>query len=145
MTNAVRILSVCGAVAMWAGIPAAQADDFNLIQQKGQVSLGTFTNNSELKIRVDGEGEQGTVVDWGEPFGDKDVTRFRLDGLWRINPRHHVGFMYTDYSRNQSETVSETSYGKATRFPPVRRSGASQGFRDHRSSLRVWLHQYGKI
>ena len=102
--NRFGLLSICGATLMSAVVPAAQAAD-NLIQERGQISLGTFTNNSEMKIRVDAEGNQGSVVDWGNTFGDKDVTRFRLDGLWRINPRHHVRVMYTDYSREDSETI----------------------------------------
>jgi hypothetical protein len=86
---------------------AAAADDFNLIKQKGQVSLGTFLNNSALKIRVDGEAGQGTNIDWGNTFGDKDVTRFRLDGVYRFNERHHLRVMYTDYSRQTSRTLDE--------------------------------------
>ncbi len=107
MTNAVRILCVCGAIAMWAGIPAAQADDFNLIKQKGQVSLGAFTNNSEVDVQVDGDTSNGTPVDWDRTFGDKDVTRLRLDGIWRFNERHHLRMMYTDYSREVNETIEE--------------------------------------
>jgi hypothetical protein len=98
------LLGICSATLMSAAVPAAQADE-SLIQERGQISLGTFTNNSEMKIRVDAEGDQGSVVDWENTFGDKDVTRFRLDGLWRINPRHHVRMMYTDYSREASETI----------------------------------------
>jgi hypothetical protein len=117
MTNAVRILSVCGAVAMWAGMPAAQADDFNLIEQRGQVSLGTFLNNSDFKIRVDGETSTGDQVDWDSTFGDADVTRFRLDGLWRINERHHIRFMYTDYSRTRTETIDREINWQDDVFP----------------------------
>lgn len=128
MTNAVRILSVCGAVAMWAGIPAAQADDFNLIEQKGQVSLGTFLNNSEMKIQVDGEGQEGTEFDWGTEFGDKDVTRFRLDGIWRINERHHVRVMYTDYQHNRSETIDREIDWQDDTFPISTLVRAEQSF-----------------
>ena len=128
MSNAVRILSVGGAVAMLAGSPAAHADDFNLIQQKGQVSLGTFINNSEMKIRVDGEGQEGTQIDWGTEFGDKDVTRFRLDGLWRINERHHVRVMYTDYSLNRSETIDREIDWQDDTFPISTVVRAEQSF-----------------
>ncbi len=110
------LLSICGATLMSAVVPAAQADD-SLIQERGQISLGTFTNNSEMKIRVDAEGDQGSVVDWGNTFGDKDVTRFRIDGLWRINPRHHVRVMYTDYSREASETIDRDIEWQGDTFP----------------------------
>ncbi len=110
------VLGICGATLMSAVVPAAQADD-SLIQERGQISLGTFTNNSEMKIRVDAEGDQGSVVDWGNTFGDKDVTRFRIDGLWRINPRHHVRVMYTDYSREASETIDRDIEWQGDTFP----------------------------
>jgi hypothetical protein len=101
------LFTACGAALMWAGAPAAQAEEFNLIQQKGQVSLGTFFNGNDIKISVDGEaGEQGTTVDWGNTFGRGEETRFRLDGLWRFNDRHHMRFMYTDFSLTNEKTAS---------------------------------------
>jgi hypothetical protein len=112
------VSGVCGATLMWAGLPAAQADDFSLIQQKAQVSLGVFTNASEVNIRVDAEGEEGTKFDWGRTVGDEgDVTRFRLDGVWRINPRHHVRMMYTDYSSDQSRTIDRDIVWQGDTFP----------------------------
>jgi hypothetical protein len=89
-------------------IPAAGAGDFNLLESKGQVALGTFVNGSKLTIRLDGEaGELGTEVDWRENFGDKDLSRFRLDGLWRFSERHHLRFLYTDYARSKTATFDE--------------------------------------
>jgi hypothetical protein len=85
----------------------AAAEDFSLIEQKGQVSLGTFINNSALKIRLDGDLGQGTSVNWGDTFGDKDVTRFRLDGLYRFSDRHHLRLMYTDYRRQTTRSLDE--------------------------------------
>jgi hypothetical protein len=137
MINAIRsachgnrplLLSVCGATLLCAGVPAAQAEDVNLIQERGQVSLGTFLNKSELKIRVDGDTSEGTVVDWGNTFGNKDVTRFRLDGLWRINPRHHVRFMYTDYSRSTSRVIDEQIEWQGDTFPVNATVASSFGF-----------------
>jgi len=98
-------------LALVAGIavaPATRADDVDLISGKGYASLGVFTNSSELKIRVDGEaGEQGTEVDWNNKFGDDEKTRFRLDGLYRFTPKHHLRMMYTDYSRSNTRTLEE--------------------------------------
>ena len=103
--NRYLILAACGAALMWAAVPAANADDVNLVNDKGYVALGTFLNNSEFKVRVDGETTTGSVVDWGRDIGNKDVTRFRLDGLWRFNERHHMRVMYTDYSLARSDTL----------------------------------------
>ena len=100
-----RVLSYVGVTwLMLAAGSAARADD-SLIESRGQISLGSFLNSSELKIRVDGESSEGTRVDWDNTFGDEDVTRFRLDGIWRVNDRHHVRVLYTDYSSRQTETI----------------------------------------
>src|SRR5688572_4679576 len=79
----------------------AAAEDSDLTQQQFQISLGTFTNESKLTIRADGEFDEGTTVDWGDTFGDVDDTRGRLDAYWRINDRHHIRFLYTDNSNTR--------------------------------------------
>ena len=101
LRNRILFSSVCSATLMWAGIPAAQAEDFSLITQTGQISLGMLHQRfRDEDPRGRREAKQGTIVDWGKTVGDNgDVTRFRLDGLWRINPRHHIRMMYTDYSQ----------------------------------------------
>ncbi len=100
------IMAASAAALLWgAGIPAAQADDVNLVTDKGFVSLGTFLNNSDIKVSVNGETTTGSNVDMSNTFGDKDVTVFRLDGLWRFNERHHMRMMYTDYSRKVTRTI----------------------------------------
>lgn len=81
-----------------------------------------------MKIQVDGEGEEGTVVDRGREFGDKDVTRFRLDGLWRINERHHVRVMFTDYSSTRSETIDREINWQDDTFPVSTLVRAEQSF-----------------
>ena len=86
----------------------ALAGEVNLLEQRVQVSLGTFTNASKLEIRVDGEsGETGTTVDWRDTFGDEDKTRGRLDALWRVADRHYLRLMYTDYSRSRTQTIED--------------------------------------
>ena len=49
LRNRALFSSVCSAALMCAAIPAAQAEEVNLIEQTGYVSLGTFLNNSEMK------------------------------------------------------------------------------------------------
>jgi opacity protein-like surface antigen len=122
------ILATSAASLLWAAVPAAQAEEINLIQERGQVSLGTFLNNSDFKIRVDGETTTGDQVDWDNTFGDKDVTRFRLDGLWRISDRHHMRFMYTDYSRTETETIDQEINWQDDVFPVNAEVTGSQGF-----------------
>jgi hypothetical protein len=88
--------------------PAAWAEDFSLITEKGQASLGTFLNRSKLKIRVDGSGgEIGTKIDWDDTFGRGEQARFRLDGVWRFTDRHHLRLMLTDYSASRKESLDQ--------------------------------------
>src|SRR5688572_15063410 len=84
----------------------AVAEDTDLTQQPFQISLGTFTNESKLTIRADGEvGDEGTEIDWGDTFGDVDGTRGRIDAYWRINDNHHLRFMYTNNSNTRTRTL----------------------------------------
>lgn len=87
----------------------AWAAETNLVTQRGQVSVGTFTNTSTLNARLDAtNGSVGTDLDWGQEFGNQDVTRFRVDGLWRFSPRHHLRLMYTDYLLDRTTRSSTT-------------------------------------
>ena len=83
----------------------AAAEDTQLTQQPFQISLGSFTNSSEITIRADGENQEGTEFDWGDTIGDVDGTTFRLDSYWRINDRHHVRFMYTENSSKRTKIL----------------------------------------
>lgn len=94
---------IAGLLATITG--TASAEETTLAQQPFQISLGTFTNDSELTIRADGESTGGTTIDWGETFGDIDGTKFRLDGYWRMNDRHHLRFMYTENSTSRTRTL----------------------------------------
>jgi hypothetical protein len=97
------LLIVCAGIA-----PAASAEGASPIESTGYVSLGTFLNKSSLKIRLDGEaGDIGTEINWGDTFGNNEQTRLRLDGLWRMTDRHHLRFMYTDYSRSKTATFED--------------------------------------
>lgn len=86
----------------------ALADEVNLLQQRAQISVGTFLNASSLEVRLDGEaGETGTTVDWGDTFGDEDKNRIRVDALWRVANRHYLRLMYTDYSRSNTRVIED--------------------------------------
>ena len=102
-TFLMRLLAGSAFLAMCAG--QAVAEDTQLTQQPWQISLGSFTNSSEIKIRADGETSQGTEFDWGETIGDVDGTSVRLDSYWRINDNHHVRFMYTENSNRRTRNL----------------------------------------
>lgn len=97
------------ATLLWlAAANAASAGEVNLLEQRVQLSLGTFTNGSRLDVRVDGEaGRTGTTVDWEGTFGNQNKTRARLDALWRITDHHYLRLMYTDYSRSRSRKIED--------------------------------------
>ena len=68
----VRVLAGGALLAMCAG--QAVAEDTKLTQQPFQISLGSFTNESDITIRADVEGQDGTEFDWGNTIGDVDGT-----------------------------------------------------------------------
>ena len=102
-THLMRLLAGGALLVLCAG--QAAAEDTELTQQPFQISLGGFTNQSEITIRADGETGNGTSFDWGDEFGDVDGTNVRLDSYWRINDRHHVRLMYTENSNRRTRTL----------------------------------------
>jgi hypothetical protein len=122
-----RLFTAGALLAMFAGI--ATAEDTQLSQQPFQISLGSFTNESDVTIRADGETTTGTKLDWGNTFGDVDGTKFRMDGYWRINDRHHIRFMYTENSSRKIRTIDRDIEWNGELIP-VNASVASEfGFR----------------
>jgi len=99
----IRLSAGCALLAMCAG--QAAAEDTKLTQQPFQISLGSFTNSSEITIRADAENQEGTEFNWGDTIGNVDGTTFRLDSYWRINDRHHIRFMYTENSSKRTKVL----------------------------------------
>jgi hypothetical protein len=97
------------------GGPAPPGGDapVSLIEGRGFLSVGTFANSTALDIRLDPSTSlPGTEIDWDQRFGLEHSKRFRLDGLWRFTPKHHLRVLYTDYSQTDSATLaSEIQWG----------------------------------
>jgi hypothetical protein len=107
----------------------AVAEDTKLTQQPFQISLGTFTNESDITIRADGEvGEDGTEFDWGNTLGDVDGTTFRLDSYWRINDRHHIRFMYTENSNRRHKNLDREIEWQGETIPIDAEADSKFGF-----------------
>ncbi len=102
-------------LAMFAG--QAEAEDSQLTQQPFQISLGTFTNETDLVIRADGETSTGTSFDWGDTFGELDGTSVRLDSYWRINDKHHLRLMYTENSNRGHRVLDREIEWNGETFP----------------------------
>lgn len=95
----------------------ARADDSDLLNDKFNVSLGTFLLSTNTTVRVDGTaGQQGSDVNLGRDLGFSDSTRFRVDGTWRFFKRHKLRFMYfsnnTDANKSITRdiTIGDTTY-----------------------------------
>jgi len=96
------------AAALLLGSPAALADDAaDVLNDPFHFELSTFVMNSDIDVRLDGEFEQGTEVDWDRTFGDEDATRFRFDGYWRFADRHKLRFLWFNYARSDKETSEQ--------------------------------------
>jgi hypothetical protein len=110
-----RFFAGSALLAMCAG--QAAAENTELTQQPFQISLGGFTNSSEIKIRADGSTGEGTEFDWGDTIGDVDGTSVRLDSYWRINDRHHIRFMYTENSNKRHKDLDREIEWNGETFP----------------------------
>lgn len=115
-----RGVAVIGTLAASAlAAPCVRADGasaaaYDPITGRGYLAVGTFTNRTGLDIRLDGTtaGAIGTEIDWDQRFGLKDSNRFRMDGVWRFTPRHHLRLLYTDYSQTDRGTLqSDVQWG----------------------------------
>jgi hypothetical protein len=114
-TQGTRLFAASALLAMCAG--QAAAEDTKLSQQPFQISLGSFTNSSDITIRADGENQEGTEFNWGDTVGDVDGTTFRLDSYWRINDRHHIRFMYTENSNKRHKVLDREIEWNGERIP----------------------------
>ena len=107
------LLRVCSTALMLAAGSAARADD-SLIEARGQVSLGSFLNNSELKIRVDGESSEGGA-----------------HGMWRIGGNFYLDaqaqFFVLSFDKYDGNIVN---YRAAFTWQPKRSVGIGLGY-DH--------------
>jgi len=96
------------ALGACAGPASATEPAPDLLSGKGFFSAGMFSNHTDLQIRFDPSSlKVGTEVDWDQRFGLADSHRFRVDGLWRFRPRHHLRFLYTDYSQTDGARIDK--------------------------------------
>jgi hypothetical protein len=98
-------------IALLLGLTAAggaAAQKSSLIDDKFTLSVGGYLLQTDLQARLDGQSVRNPNVDFDEDLGiGKDASRYRIDGLWRITPKHHLRFMYFDNSSDTRRTISE--------------------------------------
>lgn len=98
-------------IALLLGLTAAggaAAQHSSLIDDRFTLSVGGYLLQTDLRARLDGASVRNPDVDFDEDLGiGKDASRYRIDGLWRITPRHHLRFMYFDNTGDSRRTISE--------------------------------------
>jgi hypothetical protein len=112
-----RVSYICLAVALFAGASSTQAAERGPLDQKFQVSLGGFFMDYDTDVRLDGEGETGTDINWEDEFDFDDQDRFRVDGFWRFAEKHKVRFMYFENNRGNTTVLTRDIEFGDTTFP----------------------------
>jgi hypothetical protein len=93
----------CAAAPVFAQAPAQALHDDSFV-----VNLGTFILSTDLRANLNGQSTQNPEVNFDETFGrDNNATRGRADVLWRINPAHHLRFMYFDNKSEATRALSQ--------------------------------------
>jgi hypothetical protein len=97
-------VSVLGAAA--AGSAFAQAQ--GLLDNKFTLNLGVFVLGTDVKGNLNGQSVNNPEVNFDETFGKaNDASRARIDGLWRINPKHHLRFLYFDNDTTRNRVIDK--------------------------------------
>jgi len=84
--------------------PAFAAPD--LLTDPVQLSFGSFVLNLDPTIRLDGQSQTGSEVDWKQAFGLDESSRFRVDGSWRFAQRHTLRAGWFNDSRRSSAMIN---------------------------------------
>jgi hypothetical protein len=94
-------------------------EERNPLESRFIVDVGYFFMSTDMRVRVDGDAtdQVGSDVDYDDTFGIGDFDRFRVDGLWRIAPRHLIRAMYFQNNRRATRSIErEVNFGDET-FP----------------------------
>jgi len=101
-------LAVCALLAAgFANGARAQAGPAQTLLDGTLVgNLGAFIVGTDFKASLNGQTASNPEVDLDKTFGDgSDQTRVRADLLWRINPNHHLRFLYFDDSTTRKRVI----------------------------------------
>ena len=102
-----------------AAVGTASAEERNPLESKFIVDVGWFFMSTDMRVRVDGEntGSVGSDVNYDDTFGIGDFDRFRVEGSWRIAPRHLLRAMYFQNNRRATRSLErDVTFGDET-FP----------------------------
>lgn len=95
------------------------ADERNPLEAKFIVDVGYFFMSTDTRVRVDGEttNDVGSDVNFDDTFGIGDFDRFRVDGSWRIAPRHLIRAMYFQNNRHATRSIERDVTFQDETFP----------------------------
>lgn len=106
---------VSGAMLIAAAAAPVFADDRGPVDQDFQLSVGGFFMSSDTRVRLDGEAQTGTDVDWESEFDLKDKDNVRIDAFWRFAERHKLRLMVFENNRSGSRTLTrDIEFGDTT-------------------------------
>lgn len=107
------------AVLATAALGSANAEERNPLESKFIVDAGYFFLSTDMRVRVDGETSDvtGSDVDFDDTFGVGDFDRFRIEGSWRIAPRHLIRAMYFQNNRSATRSLERDVTFQDETFP----------------------------
>ncbi len=101
----VRLAAVglLGAAASTTAFAQAQG----LLDNPFVLNLGVFVLGTDVKGNLNGTASgSNQQVDFDRDFGKAgDASRARVDALWRINPKHHLRFLYFDNDSTRNRVI----------------------------------------
>lgn len=108
-----------GLLAVAAAAPALAQPAGNaqgLLDNKWVFSGGAFLVGTDVNASLNGSSTTNPDVDFDQTFGKaSDATRLRIDGLWRITPKHHLRFQFFNDRTTRSRVLDRTiNWGDAT-------------------------------
>jgi hypothetical protein len=95
------------------------AAERNPLDSRFIVDVGYFFLSTDTRVRVDGEtsDQVGSDINFDDTFGVGDFDRFRVDGLWRIAPRHLIRAMYFQNNRHATRSIERDVNFQDETFP----------------------------
>jgi hypothetical protein len=97
-----------GAIAASSALAQEASTAQGLLDNSFVLNVGAFIVGSDTTASLRGQASTGTDVDFDKSFGKPaDASRVRVDALWRINPKHHLRFMYFDNDVTRSKGLSQ--------------------------------------
>lgn len=99
---AAALLGGAAGIVQAQGLTPAQS----LLQDKFVFNLGGFIVGTDVTAHLNGSSSTNPDIDFDKTFGSGgDATRVRADALWRINPNHHLRFLYFNNTSTRERAI----------------------------------------